>query len=48
MSGIAGGDLDAALRLLKGRSMTIAGGTTEVLKNLVGERVLGLPKEPRP
>ena len=26
----------------------IAGGTTEVLKNLIGERVLGLAKEPGP
>ncbi|HEX3796753.1 MAG TPA: acyl-CoA dehydrogenase family protein [Acidimicrobiales bacterium] len=48
MAGIAGFHLEPARRLLNGRSLTIAGGTTEVLKNLVGERVLGLPKEPRP
>jgi len=30
------------------RSLTIAGGTTEVNKNIVAERVLGLPREPRP
>ena len=29
------------------RSRTIAGGTSEVMKNLIGERNLGLPREPR-
>jgi hypothetical protein len=26
--------------------MKVAGGTDEVMKNIVGERVLGLPKDP--
>ena len=44
--GLHGLDGGWAAGLLSSRSLSIAGGTTEVNKNIVGERVLGLPKEP--
>jgi alkylation response protein AidB-like acyl-CoA dehydrogenase len=36
-----------ARNLLSSCSLTIAGGTSEVVKNIIGERVLGLPREPK-
>jgi alkylation response protein AidB-like acyl-CoA dehydrogenase len=35
------------LRFLWSRARTIAGGTTEIMYNVIGERSLGLPGEPR-
>lgn len=38
---------DAGYRYLRAKGNSIEGGTSEVLRNIIAERVLGLPTEPR-
>ena len=43
----AGGSADIRKAWLRSLANSIEGGTSEVMRNILGERVLGLPGEPR-
>ena len=46
-TGLSFGAADVRRSFLRARANSIEGGTSEVMRNIVGERVLGLPGEPR-
>ena len=49
LQGAAGVFADGpAIRVIDTRALTIAGGTSEIVRNTIAERLLGLPRDPRP
>ena len=45
-AGVGGGEPRAQFHYLFDRCLTIAGGTSEIVRNIISERILGLPRDP--
>ena len=45
VSDVADNRSDISRTFLRAQANTIVGGTSNIMRNLLGERVLGLPKE---
>ena len=43
---LSGAGKMAGLLVLAARGMSIAGGTSEITRNQIAERILGLPRDP--
>jgi alkylation response protein AidB-like acyl-CoA dehydrogenase len=44
--GVADGEARVQFQYLFDRCLTIAGGTSEIVRNIISERILGLPRDP--